>query len=329
MSKARILIIDDHLDVRAEVKERIESLGHESDEATCQEQALAKLHDLQFDLALLDLAIPVKHEGVARIEHGKNLLQRIVALPSPPPVVVITSNGVPGHKLAVEMMELGARSFVAKPFDDDALESKIQKVLSTANGKPATESSALKPFNGGALVLNEDGIELCDVLVGGIRGNSIIRGVVTRLSAKRGDKYEKKAAKDLAEAITTSVTPASLISAVNEFRDQCTVKMRQQGIECGKNDVIRTVKGGGYQFCEWIEVRLGKEEPATSQAANDCELVMRLFNRHKKRTVKQVRDAVSIHAARARAAMVTLEVRGKIKNTGGSGSTTTYAIVVE
>ena len=103
--------------------------------------------------------------------------------------------------------------------------------------------------------------------------------------------------------------------------------MRQQGLECGKNDVIRTVKGGGYQFCEWIEVRLGKEEPATSQAANDCELVMRLFNRHKKRTVKQVRDAVSIHAARAKVAMATLEARGKIKNTGGSGSTTTYALI--
>ena len=85
--------------------------------------------------------------------------------------------------------------------------------------------------------------------------------------------------------------------------------------------------GGGYQFCEWIEVRLGKEESATSQAASDCELVMRLFNRHKRRTVKQVRDAVNIHAARAKAAMVILEARGKIKNTGGSGSTTTYAIV--
>ena len=327
MSKARILIIDDHLDVRAEVKERIESLGHESDEATCQEQALAKLRDLQFDLALLDLTIPVKHDGVARVEHGKNLLQRIVALPSPPPVVVITSNGVPGHKRAVEMMELGAKSFVAKPFDDDELESKIQKVLATANGKPAPESAALKPFEGGALVLNEGGIELCGVLVGGIRGNSIIRAVVARLAIKKDDKYVKASAQTLATSITSSLSAPSLTSAINDFRIQCTEKLRLEGVDCGKDGVIHTAKGGGYQFREWIEVRLGREDLVPTEAEEDREVVMRIFNRHKTRTVKQVRDAVEISAVRTKAAMATLEARGKIKNTGGSGSTTTYAIV--
>ena len=326
MSKARILIIDDHLDVRAEVKERIESLGHESDEATCQEQALAKLHDLQFDLALLDLAIPLKHDGVARIEHGKNLLQRIVALPSPPPVVVITSNGEPGHKRAVEMMELGAKSFVAKPFDDDELESKIQKVLATANGKPVPESSALKPFEGGSLVLNEGGIELCGVLVGGIRGNSIIRAVVERLAIKKDDKYVKASAQTLATSITSSLGAPSLTSAINDFRIQCTEKLRLEGVDCGKDGVIHTAKGGGYQFREWIEVRLGREDVVRTEADEDCEIVMRIFNRHKKRTVKQVRDAVEISAVRTKAAMTTLESRGKIKNTGGSGSTTVYAL---
>ena len=326
MSKARILIIDDNADVRAELKERIESLGHESDEATSQEQALTKVRELHYDGVLLDLAIPVKLEGIARIDHGKNLLQRIVALPDAPPVIVITSNGLDGHKLAVEMMEIGAVSFVAKPFDTDPLEPKIQRILDGTKAKPAAESAALLPFNGGALVLNEDGIELCGALVGGMRGNAIIRGVVPRLATKRNEKYEKKAAKDLAEAISSSLTPASLISAVNEFRDQCTERMREKGVACGKNDVIRTGKGGGYQFCEWIDVRLGKEEPAVLQADADCELVMRVFNRHKKRTVKQVRDAVEIHAVRARAAITALESRGQIKNIGGSGSTTTYSV---
>jgi predicted HTH transcriptional regulator len=73
-------------------------------------------------------------------------------------------------------------------------------------------------------------------------------------------------------------------------------------------------------------VRLGKEEPAVTQIDNDYELVMRLFSRHKKRTAKQLREAIEIPVVRAEAAIARLEERGRIKNISGSGSTTAYAL---
>ena len=125
----RILIIDDQEDVRAELRDRIESMNHESEEAASQDEAIRKLEDLAYDCVLLDLSIPLKNDGVTRIDHGRNLLQRIVAMPSAPPVIVITSHGLNGHKLAVEMINLGAATFVGKPFEDDPVEPKIQMVL--------------------------------------------------------------------------------------------------------------------------------------------------------------------------------------------------------
>ena len=323
----RILIIDDQEDVRAELRDRIESMNHESEEAASQDEAIRKLEDLAYDCVLLDLSIPLKNDGVTRIDHGRNLLQRIVAMPSAPPVIVITSHGLNGHKLAVEMINLGAATFVGKPFEDDPVEPKIQMVLDRKGDNGATTQKSDKAFSGGVLVLNDDGIELCGVTVGGVRGNAIIRRVVEMLAQKTGGKFRKASAQTLADALPTSVTPPTVTSAINEFRSQCTEKLAAAHIKCGKNDVILTVKGGGYQFAPGIEVRVGNEETPALQVDQDCELLLKQFRRRNKMTVKQVRDSVEIPATRVKTALATLAGRKAIQMVSGSGSTTTYMLI--
>lgn len=323
----RILIIDDQEDVRAELRDRIESMNHESEEAASQDEAIRKLGDLAYDCVLLDLSIPLKNDGVTRIDHGRNLLQRIVAMPSAPPVIVITSHGLNGHKLAVEMINLGAATFVGKPFEDDPVEPKIQMVLDRKGDNGATTQKSDKAFSGGVLVLNDDGIELCGVTVGGVRGNAIIRRVVEMLAQKTGGKFRKASAQTLADALPTSVTPPTVTSAINEFRSQCTEKLAAAHIKCGKNDVILTVKGGGYQFAPGIEVRVGNEETPASQVDQDCELLLKQFRRRNKMTVKQVRDSVEIPATRVKTALAKLAGQKAIEIVSGSGSTTTYMLI--
>lgn len=323
----RILIIDDQEDVRAELRERIASMSHESDEATSQEEALKKLNELAYDCVLLDLKIPLSFAGVIRMEHGRNLLERIVAMPCAPPVIVITSHyGPRGHKLAMEMIHLGAASFVGKPFDDDPPEPKIAMVLSRkkANGSAVEKEDA--PFPGGVLLLHDDGIELCDVVVGGIRGNAIIRRVVEMLAPQPHGKLPKASAQTLADALPNSVTPATVTSAINEFRAQCTEKLGTAGIRCGKHDVILTVKGGGYQFAPGIEVRVGRDQTPASQVDLDCEIILKLFRRRNKLIVKQVRDGVDIPATRVNTALAALAERKAIEHVEGSGRTTTYQL---
>lgn len=323
----RILIIDDQEDVRAELRDRIESMNHESEEAASQDEAIRKLEDLAYDCVLLDLSIPLKNDGVTRIDHGRNLLQRIVAMPSAPPVIVITSHGLNGHKLAVEMINLGAATFVGKPFEDDPVEPKIQMVLDRKGDNGATAQKSDKAFSGGVLVLNDDGIELCGVTVGGVRGNAIIRRVVEMLAQKTGGKFRKASAQTLADALPTSVTPPTVTSAINEFRSQCTEKLAAAHIKCGKNDVILTVKGGGYQFAPGIEVRVGNEETPALQVDQDCELLLKQFRRRNKMTVKQVRDSVEIPATRVKTALAKLAGQKAIEIVSGSGSTTTYMLI--
>jgi DNA-binding response OmpR family regulator len=323
----RILIIDDQEDVRAELRDRIESMNHESEEAASQDEAIRKLEDLSYDCVLLDLSIPLKNDGVTRIDHGRNLLQRIVAMPSAPPVIVITSHGLNGHKLAVEMINLGAATFVGKPFEDDPVEPKIQMVLDRKGDNGATAQKSDKAFSGGVLVLNDDGIELCGVTVGGVRGNAIIRRVVEMLAQRTSGKFRKASAQTLADALPTSVTPPTVTSAINEFRSQCTEKLAAAHIKCGKNDVILTVKGGGYQFAPGIEVRVGNEETPALQVDQDCELLLKQFRRRNKMTVKQVRDSLEIPATRVKTALAKLAGQKAIEIVSGSGSTTTYMLI--
>jgi DNA-binding response OmpR family regulator len=248
-------------------------------------------------------------------------------MPSAPPVIVITSHGLNGHKLAVEMINLGAATFVGKPFEDDPVEPKIQMVLDRKGDSGATAQKSDRAFSGGVLVLNDDGIELCGVTVGGVRGNAIIRRVVEMLAQSSSGKFRKASAQTLADALPTSVTPPTVTSAINEFRSQCTEKLAAAHIKCGKNDVILTVKGGGYQFAPGIEVRVGNEETPALQVDQDCELLLKQFRRRNKMTVKQVRDSVEIPATRVKTALAKLAGQKTIEIVSGSGSTTTYMLI--
>jgi hypothetical protein len=225
------------------------------------------------------------------------------------------------------MINLGAATFVGKPFEDDPVEPKIQMVLDRKGDNGATAQKSDKAFSGGVLVLNDDGIELCGVTVGGVRGNAIIRRVVEMLAQRTSGKFRKASAQTLADALPTSVTPPTVTSAINEFRSQCTEKLAAAHIKCGKNDVILTVKGGGYQFAPGIEVRVGNEETPASQVDQDCELLLKQFRRRNKMTVKQVRDSVEIPATRVKTALASLMERKMIDIVSGSGSTTTYMLI--
>jgi len=318
---SRILIIDDDDSVREELKERIESMGHESEEAACQDNALAKLDEMVFDCVLLDLGIPVKYEGVARVDHGKNLLQRIVARVDAPPVIIITANSGPGHKLAVEMMKVGAKTFVSKPFDENPIEPEITWVLSTHRKKDNPGEPVKKTFSGGTLVLNSDGIEVSGVSVGGIKGNANIRRVVELLSQKNEKGiYRKLSAKTLAECISPQIAPATITSSIKDFRETCCNKL-----ECGTNDVIKTNPGGGYQLAEWIEFRLGTEDSPLSQAEKDKAAVLQQIKKKAGRNRRQICDNTGIPATRVKSALSAL-VEGNVISLIGSGSAATYSI---
>ncbi|HYN40592.1 MAG TPA: sigma-54 dependent transcriptional regulator [Thermoanaerobaculia bacterium] len=102
---ARILVVDDEAGFRALLRDILEEAGHAVTEARDGAEALAFLERGAFDLVLTDRQMP-KVDGL-------ELVRRIRARPSPPPVVVLTAHGsIPE---AVDAVRLGAADYITKP----------------------------------------------------------------------------------------------------------------------------------------------------------------------------------------------------------------------
>ena len=317
----KILIIDDEEGARTELADRVESMGHDYVYAECVENAWKLIEAEAFDCILLDLAIPMKFEGVARPDHGKNLLQRIVAIENHPPVIVVTANHRAGHKVGIECMEMGAASFVSKDYNEDPVDPKIRMAMEGKIGKRLKPPVASPEFKGGVLVMNDDSIEINELVVGGVRGNAYIRRVIELLADKKNGKYRKLSAKQLAEGIGNQVSPAAITSAIKEFRANCKNKLG-----CGDHDVIKTCSGGGYQLGDHIEVKIGREESPKSQADSDREKVFSQIKRKEARTRRQISDAAGIPEMRVKRALSGLEDQ-KVICHEGSGSNLRYSLV--
>jgi DNA-binding NtrC family response regulator len=102
---AHILVVDDEAGFRALLRDILEEAGHAVTEARDGAEALAFLERGAFDLVLTDRQMP-KVDGL-------ELVRRIRARRSPPPVVVLTAHGsIPE---AVDAVRLGAADYITKP----------------------------------------------------------------------------------------------------------------------------------------------------------------------------------------------------------------------
>ncbi|MEO1230574.1 MAG: sigma-54 dependent transcriptional regulator [Myxococcota bacterium] len=113
--KPRVLIVDDDDGVRFTLREFMEELDVEVEEARDAETAEPQVSEV--DLLLLDLRMP----GMG----GMELLRRIGA--DAARVVVLTAHGSERH--AVEAMKLGAADYLRKPFEPSDLRRVIGRIL--------------------------------------------------------------------------------------------------------------------------------------------------------------------------------------------------------
>ncbi len=114
-----ILIVDDDQDLRESLAEVLADLGHTPEMAGDGAQALARLARSPVDGVLLDLRMPGM-DGLA-------VLARIRAMPSPPPVAVLTA--VPTASNTIEAMRLGAFDHLAKPIGRAELASLVARMV--------------------------------------------------------------------------------------------------------------------------------------------------------------------------------------------------------
>ncbi|MEN6437900.1 MAG: response regulator [Syntrophobacter sp.] len=111
----RVLVVDDELVVRDSLKEWLGMEGFSVDMAESGKGAIELLSANEYGLMLLDIKMPGM-DGVEVLKIAKEMRPEL-------PVLMMTAYAT--VETAVEAMKLGARDYLLKPFDIEALVSKV------------------------------------------------------------------------------------------------------------------------------------------------------------------------------------------------------------
>ena len=123
MKRLRILIADDESIIRIDLREMLTEMGHEVvGEATTGEEAVRKIAEIDPDLVLLDIKMPVL-DGLEALQQINE--QKLY------PVIILTAFSQ--KDLIEKAVKLGAKAYVVKPFRSADLEPAIQLALAHFN----------------------------------------------------------------------------------------------------------------------------------------------------------------------------------------------------
>jgi len=114
--QAQVLVADDQSDVLTALRLLLKGEGYGVTTVQSPAAALDAVRSESFDVALIDLNYA---RDTTSGKEGLELLEKMRALESAPPVVVMTAWG--SVELAVEAMRVGAKDFIQKPWDNTRL----------------------------------------------------------------------------------------------------------------------------------------------------------------------------------------------------------------
>lgn len=119
----RVLIVDDAKFMRDKIREILETEDLQvAGEAENGEEAVLLYQELQPDLVIINITMPVKNG----IEALKDMIQLN------PKVKVIMCTAMRQKRIVVEAIEAGAKDFIVKPFEETKVVEAIRHVLGNA-----------------------------------------------------------------------------------------------------------------------------------------------------------------------------------------------------
>ena len=146
---ARLLIIDDNVNICTVLSSMIERMGHQVCASHTLEEGLNLASTRQYDVILLDLVFP---EG-----SGLQILPDLLKAPSSPEVIIITGAGdTQGAELA---FKYGVWDFIQKPCTLDELSLPIARALQYRSEKAATKPPVF--LDRTDIIGDSDAIRIC------------------------------------------------------------------------------------------------------------------------------------------------------------------------
>jgi DNA-binding response OmpR family regulator len=226
---ATILLVDDEDAIQKMLAFPLERDGYRVVEARDGEAALERFAELEFDLVILDLALP-KLDGL-------EVCRRLRAQ-SMVPIIMLTARDEEIDK--VIGLEIGADDYITKPFSISEFRSRVRALLRRAAVGSATAASG--EIEAGPLRLDRH------------RRRVEVNGRVPELTY-----VEFELLRVLVERPGHVFSRRALLEAVwggSEYRDQRTIDVHirhlREKIESdpARPELILTVRGIGYRFRE-------------------------------------------------------------------------------
>jgi DNA-binding NtrC family response regulator len=118
-SRGRVLVVEDEAYVRDSLVEILRARGFDASAAASVNDAIELLGRAPVDVVLSDLRMPG--------ESGLDLVRRMQTTSPDVPVLILTGHGTVAS--AVECLKAGARNYVLKPVEPDALELALEQAL--------------------------------------------------------------------------------------------------------------------------------------------------------------------------------------------------------
>jgi DNA-binding NtrC family response regulator len=132
LSKGRILVIDDEIEIRESLEALLDLEGYEVDLAQNATEGERRLESRAYDLVLLDLMMPDKS--------GMEVLRDVRERDRHTPIFMITAYGT--VEAAVQAVKLGANDYLPKPWDNEKLLIEIDRII--AGQRLIDENTQLK-----------------------------------------------------------------------------------------------------------------------------------------------------------------------------------------
>lgn len=114
-----MLCVDDKEELRVNLKRQFDAEDFQVDTAEDGVQAVEMMSRKRYDIVLLDLKMP-------RLD-GKGVLMELKKFERIPKIVILT--GIDDVPTALECVRLGAKDYIAKPYDPEELLHVVIKAL--------------------------------------------------------------------------------------------------------------------------------------------------------------------------------------------------------